>query len=126
VPPLSGFIGKLAILQATASSPATAVLWTVLLGTGFLAMTALAWAGSALFWRTTGDRAPAARSALAQLAPAITVLACGVALALFAAPILRFTDAAAEQLADRRAYAARILRAADQPTVRPFPPERPH
>jgi hypothetical protein len=50
------------------------------------------------------------------------VLACGVALALFAAPILRFTDATAEQLADRRAYAARIL-TDDDPRVRPFPPE---
>jgi len=126
LPPLSGFVGKLTILQATAISPAMPVLWGVLLGTGFLAMVALARAGSALFWKTTEERAPTARSSLARLAPAIAVLACGVALALFAAPILRFTDAAAEQLADRRAYAARILREPDQPTVRPFSLERRH
>ena len=124
LPPLSGFVGKLAILQATAASPAVSVLWSVLLGTGFLAMIALAGAGSALFWKTTDERAPAARASLARLAPTITVLACGVALALFAAPTLRFTDAAAKQLAERRAYAATILREADQPTVRPFPSER--
>ena len=124
LPPLSGFVGKLAILQATAASPAVSVLWSVLLGTGFLTMLALAGAGSALFWKTTDERAPAARASLARLGPTITVLACGVALALFAAPILRFTDAAAEQLADRPAYAATILREADQPAARPFPPER--
>ena len=124
LPPLSGFVGKLTILQATAATPAMPVLWSVLLGTGFLAMIALARAGSALFWKTTGEPAPAVRPNLARLTPAIAVLGCGAALALFAAPVLRFTDAAAEQLADRRAYAARILREADQPALRPLPPER--
>ena len=124
LPPLSGFVGKLAILQATAAMPSMAVLWGVLLGTGLLAMIALARAGSALFWKTTGEREGAARSSLASLVPAIGLFACGAALALFATPILRFTDAAAEQLADRRAYAARILRDADHPTSRPLPAER--
>ena len=123
LPPLSGFVGKLAILQATAASPAVPVLWSVLLGTGFLAMIALARAASALFWKTTGKRAPGACPSLVPLAPAITVLACGVALALFAAPISRFTDATAEQLADRSAYAATILRENGQPTLRSFPQE---
>ena len=123
LPPLSGFVGKLAILQATAVSPVMPLLWTVLLGTGLLAMVALARAGSAFFWKTTGKRALAARSSFARLAPAIAVLTCGVAIALFAAPILRFTDAAAEQLANRSAYAVRILHETNQPTVRPFPPE---
>jgi hypothetical protein len=52
------------------------------------------------------------------------VLGCGAALALLASPVLRFTSAAVEQLADRRAYGARILREPDQPAVRSFPPER--
>jgi len=125
LPPLSGFVGKLAILQASAASPAVPAIWSLLLATGFLATIALARAGSALFWKTTGDRAPAARTSVAHLAPTIVVLGCGVALALFAAPVLRFTDAAAAQLTDRHAYTARILRETDRPAVRPFPPERP-
>ena len=120
LPPLSGFVGKLAILQATAGSPAMPLLWSVLLGTGLVAIIGLAQAGSALFWRTTGEPSPATRSSLARLAPTIILLACGITLAAFGAPILRFTDAAAEQLADRRAYAAAILREAHQPTVRPL------
>ena len=123
VPPLSGFVGKLALLQATAASPAMPLVWSVLLGTGFLAIIALARAGSALFWRTTGEPARAVPFGLARLAPTITVLACGAALALLAGPFLRFTDAVAEQLVDRRSYAARILSEADPPAVRPFPPE---
>jgi multicomponent K+:H+ antiporter subunit D len=121
LPPLSGFVGKLAILQATATSPAMPVLWSVLLGTGFLAMITLAQAGSALFWKTTGERAPAVRACYGRLAPVVAVLACGVALALFAAPILRFTDATAAQLADRHAYAATLMREGDPAPVRPFP-----
>jgi multicomponent K+:H+ antiporter subunit D len=99
------------------------LLWSVLLGSGLLAMIGLARAGSALFWRTTGEQ-PAARSSLALLAPTVALLACGTALAVFASPILRFTDAAAEQLADRRAYATMVIGDVDRPTVRPFPPER--
>ena len=123
LPPLSGFVGKLAILQATASASVMPLLWSVLLGTGLLAIIALARAGNALFWRTTGEPSRAARSSLARLAPTIILLGCSAGLAVFGAPILRFTDAAAAQLADRRAYAATILRETEQPTVRPFPPE---
>jgi multicomponent K+:H+ antiporter subunit D len=124
LPPLSGFAGKLTILQATSTSPAMPLLWTVLLGSGLLAMIGLARAGSALFWRTTGDPSPGARSSLALLAPTIALLTCGAALAVFASPILRFTDAAAKQLADRRGYATMVIGEVDRPTVRPFPPER--
>jgi multicomponent K+:H+ antiporter subunit D len=123
LPPLSGFVGKLAVLQATVVSPAMSLLWSVVLGTGLLVIIALARAGSALFWRTTGAPVLAARSSLARLAPTIVLLACGATLAVCGASILRFTDAAAEQLANRRAYAAGVLREADQPTSRPFPPE---
>jgi multicomponent K+:H+ antiporter subunit D len=126
LPPLSGFVGKLSILQATATSPVMPVLWSVLLGTGFLTMIALGRAGSAVFWKTTGTPAPAADLTFGQLAPASTVLACGVALALLAAPVLRFTDAAAAQLADRHAYAATIMREPGQQPIRPFHPERRH
>jgi multicomponent K+:H+ antiporter subunit D len=124
LPPLSGFAGKLTILQATSTSPAMPLLWSVLLGSGLLAMIGLARAGSALFWRTTGDHPPVARPSLILLAPTVALLACGTALAVFASPILRFTEAAAEQLADRRAYATTVIGEVDRPTVRPFPGER--
>jgi multicomponent K+:H+ antiporter subunit D len=88
-----------------------------------LAMIGLARAGSALFWKTTGAPEPAARPRLAALAPTVALLACGAALALLAAPVQRFAEAAAEQLAERRLHAAAVLHATDGPTTRPVPSE---
>jgi multicomponent K+:H+ antiporter subunit D len=122
LPPFSGFVGKLALLQSTAALPATALVWTVLLATGFVAMIALARAGSALFWKTV-DAAPAARGPAAGLAPVLALLACGMALAIGAAPVQRYTDAAARQLADQRPYAAAVLRGSGPATARPYPAE---
>ena len=83
----------------------------------------LARAGSALFWKTTGATASPARMGFIALSPAFTLLALGAALALLAAPVQRFAEAAAEQLAERRLHAAAVLHATDGPTTRPVPPE---
>ena len=53
LPPLSGFVAKLALLQATGGLPATPLLWAVLLGVGLLATVAFARAGSTVFWKTS-------------------------------------------------------------------------
>jgi multicomponent K+:H+ antiporter subunit D len=98
------------------------VIWTALLVAGLVAMIALARAGSAVFWKTT-DAAPAAPGPTASLAPFVALLACGVALAAGAAPATRYMDAAAQQLADTRRYAAAVLREAGPATTRPYPPE---
>ena len=71
-------------------------LWGVLLAAGLLAMIGLARAGSALFWKTTGARrAGGARQSSPRSRRPSRLLACGAALALFAAPVQRFADAAA-------------------------------
>jgi multicomponent K+:H+ antiporter subunit D len=120
LPPFSGFVGKLMILGATRSAPASPVLWTAILATGFLAMVALARGGSILFWK--GGETPAAGTAShAALAPPFALLACGIALAVFAAPVKRFTDAAARQIADTPRYAARVLGDPGADTARPYP-----
>jgi multicomponent K+:H+ antiporter subunit D len=124
MPPLSGFVGKVAILRATAGVAATPVLWAVLLATGLAAVVALARAGSLIFWNTGGGRAaPAARAGASAHAPVALLLACGVALAVFGAPVKRYTDAAARQLVDWRLYAPAVLRESGPDTARPFPPE---
>jgi multicomponent K+:H+ antiporter subunit D len=120
LPPFSGFVGKLMILGATRSLPATPVLWTVILATGFLAMVGLARAGSILFWSPGRVSVPAPRSGLA-LVPPFALLACGIALVVFADPVKQFTDAAANQIAETPGYAARVLGDAAADTVRRFP-----
>jgi len=117
LPPLPGFLGKLMILQAADS----ALVWTVVLASGFVTMIGLARAGSILFWsvREESERGRAGHSA--QLVATAGLLALGVAMALAAAPIKDYTDAAALQLRDGDAYLRAVLgRAA--PSVRPYPP----
>jgi multicomponent K+:H+ antiporter subunit D len=138
LPPLSGFVAKLALLEATGGLPATPLLWAVLLGVGLLATVAFARAGSTVFWKTsvgpppapdagaavTGAGPAASRAGVIALAPIAALLACGLALAVFAAPVKRYTDAAARQLADWRLYAPRVLHESGPQTTRPFPQER--
>jgi multicomponent K+:H+ antiporter subunit D len=82
LPPLSGFIGKLMVLQ---SAPGPMVLvWAVILLGSFLAILGFARAGSTLFWAPEGDAAPL--PATQTLAPAV-LLAALVALTVLAGPV---------------------------------------
>ena len=122
MPPFSGFVGKLAILAATAGVPATPVLWTVVLGTGFLAMLGLVRAGTVVFWNPTGPaRTAEVGGGRFALAPPLALLGASVALAVFAAPVQRYAEAASRQIGDTRAYAVRVLGDAPQDAVRRFP-----
>src|SRR3546814_8913793 len=51
LPPLSGFIGKLLILQATIAHPAVAWIWTAVLVTTLIGVLGLERAGTAIFWK---------------------------------------------------------------------------
>ena len=119
LPPLPGFIGKVLLLQASAGQPGAAALWalvwTVVLGVSFLTLIALARAGSLLFWQVQSAPVGAAASTVPSgasprlLAATLMLLGASVALSVWAAPLLRYTDAAAHQLGDRAAYAAAVL-----------------
>jgi multicomponent K+:H+ antiporter subunit D len=121
LPPFAGFLGKLMILGAAASIPATPVLWTVILASGLMTMVALVRAGNVLFWQPGEPAAaPGPTTQSAVVVPA-ALLACGVALAVFAAPIKAFANATARQIADTPRYAARALGDAQAETVRRLP-----
>ncbi|MFN3415705.1 MAG: monovalent cation/H+ antiporter subunit D [Caldimonas sp.] len=111
LPPLPGFIGKLMILEAASHHAWHATVWSVVLGVGFLTLVGLARAGSILFWHVRDDLpAGAAAGASAKLVLAtLALLAASVALSVLAAPVQRYTQAAAEQLTDRAAYARAAL-----------------
>ncbi|MFV0386783.1 monovalent cation/H+ antiporter subunit D [Paracoccus sp. (in: a-proteobacteria)] len=51
LPPLSGFLGKLMILDATRQSPAVVWIWGVILVTSLIALVGFGRAGSILFWK---------------------------------------------------------------------------
>ncbi len=125
LPPLPGFLGKLMILESATSSTAQAWIWAVVLIGGFLTLVGLARAGTILFWNTVPEAAaPAPAGGSWRLnAATLGLLGLSVLLAALAAPMKRYTDAAAAQLAQRAAYAEAVLAAqggAAIPTTRPY------
>jgi multicomponent K+:H+ antiporter subunit D len=111
LPPLSGFIGKLMILQAASAHALQATVWAVVLGAGFLSLLGLARAGSVLFWNVNQSQTPrgASGASAALVGAAFWLLGAGVLMSLLAAPIQAYTAAAAVQLLDRTAYARAVL-----------------
>ena len=104
LPPLSGFIGKTAILAATPAADMDWA-WTAILAGSFMVIVGLTRAGSRIFWRTgTLNEAEAAAAGkrpplrLTESTAIALLLALAVAMSLLAAPLLAYTQAAAEQL----------------------------
>ena len=138
MPPLSGFIGKLLILDATMPSPAASTIWTVILVTSLIAIYGLARAGTLLFWKCYQFQGPDQPDApldappggpippkvepdeqvqdlrdatapwLAMLATAL-LLAGVVAMAVFADPAMRLANATAAQLHNPLGYIEAVL-----------------
>ncbi|MBE1426076.1 multicomponent K+:H+ antiporter subunit D [Desulfomicrobium macestii] len=108
LPPLSGFIGKLLLLNA-AQAPIAAWLWPVVLGGSLIGIIALGRCGSVLFWKTQGDPLSGPPVSWLRLAPAATLLLTAVALSVMAGPVTTYTDAAAEQLLAPDSYINAVL-----------------
>jgi multicomponent K+:H+ antiporter subunit D len=121
LPPLSGFIGKMLMLQGSAQAPLAAWFWIGVLGSGLIAMFALARAGGSLFWKTHGavvglSMPVGDRAALAVLAVAGLVWMAG------AGSAARYTASTAMQLSQPRTYIDTVLqRAPIPPRVRTAP-----
>ncbi|QDL97708.1 monovalent cation/H+ antiporter subunit D [Rhodopseudomonas palustris] len=117
MPPLSGFVGKLLILDAVWNRPLGTASWVVLLATSLVVIVGYARAGSTLFWKTELRRTAPARTAAAPsiTAPAAVVvglLAATVLLSVFAGPVARELDATARQTLDVGAYVGAVSPAA--------------
>ena len=117
-PPLSGFIGKLLLLEAVPSA-STGWVWALVLGTSFMMLVGLARAGTRLFWRVEPwpdapperltnyvplDAMAVAPSRPLEATATMLLLAYGIAMALAAAPLLDYTRATAAQLQSPAAY----------------------
>jgi multicomponent K+:H+ antiporter subunit D len=117
VPPLSGFIGKLSLLQAVPSQQTTWI-WTVILFSGLLVIIGLSRTGSRLFWRIEPnvEDLPAPPIKRQEVAATIVLLGYGIVMTIAAAPIIEYTTATAEQLLDTAGYLQQLRSA--QPIVR--------
>lgn len=112
MPPLSGFIGKLLILDAARDSVDPALIWTLILATSLLAIIGFGRAGSTLFWKSsaTPDEFPAVNgNNVPGLVAIALLLSASVGLTLFAGPLTAYLDATAEQVFATRQYIEAVL-----------------
>lgn len=104
MPPLSGFLGKLMVMQAW--SDRAGLVWGVVLLSSFLMILGVARAGSTLFWKVepaTVKPAPPQPLAISAACAALAVL---VGLTVFAGPVTDWLGQTAETLIDPAAYIA--------------------
>ncbi|WP_416240583.1 monovalent cation/H+ antiporter subunit D [Acinetobacter sp. CFCC 10889] len=137
LPPFSGFLGKVLILQATADSPYQLWIIIIVLLVSLLSILAFTRAGFVLFWRATKpednpkEDAFAAYQQLPEKAPArndktIYVLLFGLIMyVLCAQPIVHYLELTAKQLKNAELYQQTILKTDIQNnviSVQPFDP----
>ncbi|TPG31565.1 Na+/H+ antiporter subunit D [Mycolicibacterium hodleri] len=138
IPPFSGFIGKVALLEAGAQS-ASVLAWILVTGsvvTSLLTLYVMARVWTMAFWRARadapeGDLADASPSSLidnseedvayadrddvgrmpvGMLIPTGALIAVGLALTVFAGPIFAFSERAAAEVLDRGQYISAVLK----------------
>ncbi len=128
MPPLSGFIGKLLILDAIWDQAWWVWGWAIVLTTSLLAIAGFSRVGSSLFWKPYDAKTPppdgfeVVPGTTSGVALGVLGLLLGliVALTVFAGPMTRYTQSAAAQLMNPVEYihavmgtpAERVVRAA--------------
>ncbi|MGB5865415.1 MAG: monovalent cation/H+ antiporter subunit D [Sulfitobacter sp.] len=114
LPPLSGFIGKLMVLNAAFDAGPSVWIWAVVLIASLISVVGFARAGSIVFWKAQSDAAPAADPTRAAPA-ALSYVAVGGLLALllahtlFAGRMYDYTTATSAQLFQPDDYIATVL-----------------
>ena len=138
LPPFSGFLGKVFILQATAHSPYQLLIIVTVLVVSLLSIIAFTRVGFVIFWRATkpednpDEAAYAAYQVLPEQAPkrndkTIYLLLVGlIAYMVFAGPIQKYTYQTAEQIQNNVLYEQTLLKTDEHGqsiSVQPFDSE---
>jgi multicomponent K+:H+ antiporter subunit D len=102
LPPFSGFLGKLVILQSVTLADQRVWVWTVILLSSLMTIVALSRAGTTLFWRSTpgNDNDDNTGMSKWQLSGVLLLLGASPMLSIFGASVIEYTNNAAIQLHD--------------------------
>lgn len=107
LPPLSGFLGKLLILDAVLADERMVWVWAVILSASLLAVVGFSRAGSAIFWKAhsvtvpEGEEEDPAEAPPQPILPMVAIgglLAALIAVTVFAGPVNRYLALTAAQL----------------------------
>lgn len=109
LPPLSGFLGKLMILQAALDTAWTSWVWGIILLTSLLSIIALSRAGSSLLWKANDGPIKGEKTPAFVIMPGVALLMCSPLLVLLGEPISTFSAATAQQLNQPRGYIESVL-----------------
>ncbi|GAB4099607.1 Na+/H+ antiporter subunit D [Sinomonas halotolerans] len=121
IPPLSGFLGKLGLLQAGVELGTAPALVLVAAGVlvSLLTLLAMARVWNRVFWRSPEDAedpdpallAPASATALPHTMVGATagLVVLGLALTVFAGPLFRLAERSAGAMLERTAYISAVL-----------------
>jgi multicomponent K+:H+ antiporter subunit D len=103
MPPLSGFISKVWLLEATLNAQYAFIFWPLYLLASLAILFCVSKAGSTLFWHHHGKPLATAeqkRLHPAQLIAVLVLIACAPLMSFFAGPLSEYATAAAIQLHD--------------------------
>ncbi|MFZ6750914.1 monovalent cation/H+ antiporter subunit D [Undibacterium sp. Ren11W] len=122
LPPLSGFVGKFAMLTAllqsadklTPVSPAAWIFLSLLIISGLFALIALSRTGMRFFWTPLGRSAPVLR--VVEFAPIMLLVAVCVSMTIHAEALIQYARATAALLYQPQAYITAVLSTQPVPT----------
>ncbi|WP_394270776.1 monovalent cation/H+ antiporter subunit D [Qipengyuania sp.] len=114
LPPLSGFIGKFAIIDGLLrlSGPVAGTTWVLvalIVASGMATLIATTRAGIDLLWEPSDQPQPVLH--LVEAAPVGILLTICLGLMVFAGPVMRYMDRTSQSLGDRQGYVEAVLAA---------------
>jgi len=112
MPPLTGFLGKLMVLDSARGSDSMDTIWAVILVTSLVSIVGFARAGSLVFWKSAsipGRATPERPLPGLPIAAAGAMVAGMMALAVFAGPVTGYLEATSASLYDPSAYIDVVL-----------------
>jgi multicomponent K+:H+ antiporter subunit D len=112
MPPLSGFLGKLLVLDAVRGDD-LALVWTAVLATSLITVVGFARAGSTVFWKSyalsTTQPQPEGKKEPLAFTMVFAMMAGIVLLTVFAGPVTAWLADTTAELQDRTAYIQAVL-----------------
>lgn len=114
LPPLSGFVGKLLILDAAFPTPYAVWVWAVVLISSLIAIVGFSRAGSVIFWKAKSVATPE-QTPLQQAPSVLSYCAVGglllllIAHTVFAGPATAYMASISQQLFNPKPYITKVL-----------------